>query len=330
MRFLITGATGFLGRHLWTALRSRGHEGIILARDPEKATKVLPSARVLEWNGVIGLPPQAAFDGVDVVVNLIGESVARRWNDERKRRFRDTRVLPTRALVERMSSLPTRPRCLISIAGTGFYGDRGDEILTETSSGGSGFLAKLSQEWEAAAAAAESLGVRTVVLRLGVVLGRDGGILPGIVTPFRFGVGGKLGNGRQYFPWIHLSDAIGLLIHLAEAPSGSGSDNRDVSPVNGPVNGVAPEPVTNAEFTAALGRALGRPAALGVPAFALKLALGEMAQELLLASQRVSPVRALAAGYLFKFPLLQPALADLLRAPLSPTIAPTSDADRTS
>ncbi|MEP6652803.1 MAG: TIGR01777 family oxidoreductase [Myxococcales bacterium] len=334
MRFLITGATGFLGRHLWTALRGLGHEGIILARDPEKATKVLPGARIIEWNGVIGLPPEAAFDGVDVVVNLIGESVARRWNDERKRRFRDTRVLPTRALVERMFSLTTRPRCLISIAGTAFYGDRGDEVLTETSNGGSGFLAKLSQEWEAAATAAESLGVRTVVLRLGAVLGRDGGILPSIVTPFRFGVGGKLGNGRQYFPWIHLSDAIGLLIHLAEAPSASRSDAAsDVNLVKGPVNGVAPEPVTNAEFTAALGRALGRPVALGVPAFALKLALGEMAQELLLASQRVSPVRALAAGYIFKFPLLQPALADLLRAPPAPpgaNVASTVDADRTS
>ena len=336
MRFLITGATGFLGRHLWTTLRGLGHEGTILARDPEKATKVLPGARIIEWNGVIGLPPEAAFEGVDVVVNLIGESVARRWNDERKRRFRDTRVLPTQSLVERMFSLPARPRCLISIAGTGFYGDRGDEVLTETSSGGSGFLAKLSQEWEAAAIAAETLGVRTVVLRLGVVLGRDGGILPTIVTPFRFGVGGKLGNGRQYFPWIHLSDAIGLLTHLAEAacaPRSDTSHTSDVSPVKGPVNGVAPEPVTNAEFTAALGRALGRPVALGVPAFALKLALGEMAQELLLASQRVSPVRALAAGYIFKFPLLQPALADLLRAPPAPNIAPTGPtaaADRTS
>jgi uncharacterized protein len=302
LRFLITGATGFLGRHLWAALREAGHEGVVLARDVERAQVALPGARVLEWNGTVGLPPETAFDGIDTVINLIGESVARRWNPERKRRFRDSRVLPTRALVERMETLTDRPRVLISVAGTGYYGDRGDEVLTETSKPGSGFLATLSQEWESAALAAEPLGVRTVVPRFGVILGRDGGMLPRILTPFRLGVGGRLGNGRQYFPWIHLSDAIGILLHVATRET-----------VRGPVNGVAPEPVTNAEFTAALGKTLGRPVVMGVPAFALKLALGEMAEELLLASQRVSPIRALEARYEFKFPLLVPALADLLR-----------------
>lgn len=302
MRFLITGATGFLGRHLWAAIRENGHEGVALARDVERAGKVLPGARIWEWNGVVGLPPEGAFDGVDVIVNLIGESVARRWNDERKRRFRDSRVLPARALVERLAGLASRPRTMISIAGTGFYGNRGEEVLTESSAGGSGFLAKLSQEWEAAALAAEGQGLRAVVLRSGVVLGSDGGILPKILTPFRLGLGGKLGDGRQYFPWIHLSDQVGLLLHLA-----SRADLR------GPVNGVAPEPVTNAEFTVAMGRVLSRPTVLGVPAFALKIALGEMAEELLLSSQRVSPIRALESGYSFKFPLVAAALADLLR-----------------
>lgn len=312
MRLLITGATGFLGRHLWTALQTLGHEGFVLARNPERASKLLPGARVWEWNGVVGLPPASAFDGVDAIVNLIGDSVARRWTDERKRRFRDSRVLPTRALVERLATLPTRPRTMLSIAGTGYYGDRADEVLTESSSGGAGFLAKLSQEWESAASAAEPLGLRVVVLRSGVVLARDGGILPRILTPFRLGVGGRLGSGRQYFPWIHITDFVGLLLHLVA-----------LADTAGPVNGVAPEPVTNAEFTAALGRSLHRPAALAVPAFALKMALGEMAQELLLASQRVSPVRALDAGYTFKFPLLEPALTDLLQpppAPISPQI----------
>jgi uncharacterized protein len=301
MRFLMTGGTGFLGRHLWVAMRQAGHEGIVLSRDTKRAGAVLPGATVFEWNGTIGLPPEAAFDGVDVVVNLIGESVATRWNDERKRRFRDSRVLPTRSLVERMQTLQARPRALISIAGTGYYGDRGDEVLTEGAKPGSGFLAKLSQEWEAGALAADALGVRAVVVRSGVVLGRGGGMLPRIMTPFRLGLGGRLGNGRQYFPWIHVADLVGILVRLAVRDS-----------VRGPVNGVAPEPITNAEFTTALAKALGRPAALAVPAFALKLAFGEMANELLLSSQRVSPIRALEDGYEFQFPLLGPALADLL------------------
>jgi uncharacterized protein (TIGR01777 family) len=302
MRFLLTGGTGFLGSHVWKALSAAGHDGTVLVRDIERATPIVPGARLVEWNGTIGLPPAEAFDGVDVIVNLIGESVARRWTEDRKRRFRDSRVLPTRALIERMETLPTRPRALISIAGTGFYGNRGDEVLTEASPGGSGFLAKLSQEWESTALDAERLGVRVSVLRAGVVLGRDGGILRRILTPFRLGVGGRLGSGRQYFPWIHLDDAVGLLLHIAAADG-----------VHGPVNAVAPEPVTNAEFTTALAKALKRPAALGIPAIALKLALGEMANELLLASQKVSPVRALEAGYEFRFPLLVPALADVLR-----------------
>jgi uncharacterized protein (TIGR01777 family) len=307
MRFLITGATGFLGQHLWTALREAGHEGTVLARDPKRASALLSGARVVEWSGTVGLPPEEAFEGVDVVVNLAGESVARRWTEERKRRFRDSRILPTRALVERMQALTTRPGSFISIAGTGRYGDRGTEVLTESSSAGTGFLARLSQEWESSALGAESLGVRTVVLRMGVVLGADGGFLPRILTPFRMGVGGRLGNGRQYFPWVHVDDAIGLLMHL-----GTKTDLR------GPVNGVAPEPVTNGEFTAALGKALGRPTALGVPAFVLKMTFGQMADELMLASQKVSPVRALEAGYQFAFPLLAQALADVLPRRASP------------
>jgi uncharacterized protein (TIGR01777 family) len=302
MRFLMTGATGFLGRHVWAALHQSGHEGVALARDLKRASKSLPGARILQWNGTIGLPPEAAFEGVDVVINLVGESVARRWTDERKRRFRDSRVLPTRALVERMEVLTSRPRAMLSIAGTHTYGDRGNEVLTETAKPGVGFLAKLSQEWEAAAFTAEALGIRTVVLRSGAVLGREGGMLPRILRPFRLGLGGRFGSGRQYFPWIHLTDLVGLVLHLA-----------DNAGVRGPVNAVAPEPVTNAEFTAALGKALGRPTRLAVPAFALKLAFGEMAEEMLLSSQRVSPIRALEAGYEFKYPLLGPALTDLMR-----------------
>ena len=318
MRFLITGATGFLGHHLWTALRQAGHDCTVLARDAERAAKLLPGTRVLAWNGTIGLPPEAAFEGVDVVVNLIGESIARRWNDERKRKLRESRVLPTRALCERMETLAVRPRLLISMSAAGYYGNRGDEVLTEGSKPGSGFLAKVCQEWEAAAFSAEPLGVRVVVFRSGVVLGRGGGVWPRILTPFRLGVGGRLGNGRQFFPWIHLADAMGILLHVARSDA-----------ARGPVNGVAPEPVTNAEFTEAVGKALGRPTAIGVPALGLKMVFGEMAQEVLLASQRVSPVRALDIGYEFKFPLLAPALADLLH-PDTDTRSTRSDPNLTA
>jgi uncharacterized protein len=309
MRFLITGATGFVGRHLWGALRDAGHEATVFARDAKSARKILSGTRVIEWNGTIGLPPEEAFEGVDVIVNLIGETIARRWNRERKRRVRDSRVLPTRSLRERMEQLQVRPRALISMAATGIYGDRGEEVLTEASRPGTGFLAKVAQEWESAAFDAEALGLRVAVLRSGIVLGRDGGMLPKTLLPFRLGLGGRLGSGRQYVPWIHLADLIGLFLHVATNDS-----------VRGPINAVAPEPVSNGELTRAIGQALGRPAALAIPGFALKWVLGEMGQELLLSSQRVSPVRALEIGYEFKFPLLAPALADLL--PSRGAIAP--------
>jgi uncharacterized protein (TIGR01777 family) len=305
MRFLITGATGFLGRHLAAALRER-NEVVVLARDPDKAAKVVPGARVVVWNGNVGLPPAEAFDGVDVVVNLIGESIAGRWTEKRKRLARDSRLLPTRALIERMAGLTARPRVFLSMSGSAIYGDRGEEILTESSALGTTprFLVKLATEWEAAAHGAEALGVRVVLLRAGVVLGRDGGILSKLLLPFRMGLGGRLGSGKQYFPWIHIADAVGIVLHAAERGD-----------LNGPVNLVAPEPVTNAEFTDRLSVALGRTARLAVPAFALKMALGDMAEEMLLSGQRMSPSRALQSGYEFRYPLLQDALRDVLRAP---------------
>ena len=305
MRFLLTGATGFLGRHLGEALRAGGHELVVLARDADKATRMHPGARVYVWNGKVGLPPADAFEGVDVVANLIGEDVAGRWTAARRQSLRDSRVLPTRALVERMQSLPARPRVLLSMSGSAVYGDRGDEILTETSRLGTtdGFLVKLAGEWEAAAQGAPALGVRTALLRTGVVLGSDGGILQKIRLPFRMGAGGRLGSGKQYFPWIHVADLVGLVLHAAT--------HGDLS---GPLNMVAPEPVTNAEFTKALARAFGRSAPFAVPGFALKLALGDMADEMLLASQRMSPARVLQSGYVFRFPLLQDALRDVVQA----------------
>jgi uncharacterized protein (TIGR01777 family) len=304
MRFLITGATGFIGRHVWAALRRDGHEVVVLARDPARAAEALPGSRVLAWNGKIGLPPETAFGGVDVVVNLIGESVAVRWTDKRKLALRDSRVLPTRALVERFEGLRRRPPVFISMSGAAVYGDRGDEVLTEASPLGTtdGFLVRLSGEWEAAARGAERLGMRVVLLRSGVVLGRDGGMLSKISLPFRFGLGGRLGGGKQYFPWVHIEDAVGIILWAA------GHDD-----LSGPVNLVAPEPVTNGEFTEAFARAQGHVARLAVPAFALRMAMGEMADEMLLAGQRMSPGRALASGYQFRYPLLSDALREVMQ-----------------
>lgn len=295
----MTGATGYVGKNLRPKLREAGHALVVLARDPSRTAALVPGARIFAWDGVVGLPPAEAFDGVDAVINLIGESVARRWTVERKRRFRDSRVLATRALVERMAGLAesARPRVLVSMAGVGYYGDRADEVLTEKSAPGQGFLAKLGEEWEAAALEAVALGVRTVVFRSGVVLGPGGGILGKLLPLFRLGLGGRLGSGRQYFPWIQLEDLLRLFLY-ALATEG----------LTGAVNAVAPEPATNAEFTVALGQALHRPAALAVPALALRLGLGEMADEMLLVSQRVSPIHALESGFDFNYPLLGPAL----------------------
>jgi uncharacterized protein (TIGR01777 family) len=304
MRFLLTGATGFIGRHLGEALRASGHELVVLARDADRAARLQPGARVHVWNGNVGLPPAEAFEGVDVVANLIGEDVAGRWTEKRRRAMRDSRVLPTRALVERMETLASRPRVFLSMSGSAVYGDRGDEILTETSRLGTtdGFLVKLAGEWEAAAQAAPALGVRTALFRTGAVLGKDGGMLKKIRLPFRMGVGGRLGSGKQYFPWIHVDDVVGVFLHTAAHEQ-----------LSGPMNLVAPEPATNAEFTAALAQAYGRSAPFAVPGFALKLALGDVADEMLLASQRMSPARVLQSGYVFRFPLLQDALRDAVQ-----------------
>jgi uncharacterized protein (TIGR01777 family) len=237
------------------------------------------------------------------VVNLMGEPIAgRRWSEDWKKRLRDSRTVGTRALVDTMRGLTRRPRLLISASGAGYYGDRGAEILTETSAAGTGFLAELARDWEAEAQKAAELGVRVVVLRNGLVLSRDGGILRKILTPFRLGVGGRLGDGAQWLPWIHIDDEIGLIRHAIGHES-----------VTGALNAVAPEPVTNRELTATLAEILQRPSALKAPAFALRLALGrDMADELLLASARVMPVRTLETGYSFRFPLLRLALRDLL------------------
>jgi uncharacterized protein (TIGR01777 family) len=298
----ITGATGLVGTALAASCARDGVKISALVRDTARAAVRLPSATLHAWDATKAPPPEGAFEGVDAVVNLIGEPIGvGRWTDERKKRLRDSRVVGTRALVDALRGLERRPPVLVSASGVGYYGDQGDKILTEGAEGGQGFLAELARDWEAEAEKARDLGMRVVVLRSGVVLSREGGILRKILPLFRFGVGGRLGDGAQWFPWIHIDDEVGLIRHAIAQGS-----------VAGALNAVAPEPVTNAEFTRALGEVLGRPTVVRAPAFALRFALREMADNVLLASQRAMPVRTLETGYGFRHPLLRGALEDLL------------------
>ena len=297
MKTLVTGATGLIGQGLVGRLESVA----VLSRDPEQARNKLAGVEAHAWAPEAGPPPAAAFQDVEVVFNLAGEPVAEgRWTAERKRRIRDSRVLGTRNLVAGLAGLTTRPRVLVSASAVGYYGDRRDQTLDETSAPGHGFLADVCVEWEREALAAERLGVRVVFVRIGIVLAQSGGALAKMLTPFRMGAGGRLGDGRQWMPWIHLDDAVGILLHAMK-------DAR----VRGAINAVGPQPVTNAEFSRALGHAMHRPAFLPVPKTALRLAFGEMS-EILTASQRVLPREAQRTGYAFKHPELAGALAAAL------------------
>ncbi len=304
-KVLIAGATGLIGTALTASCARDGLTVAALVRPftMGRAAARLPGATLHAWDGTKGPPPPDAFDGVDVVVNLVGEPIAgRRWSTAQKQRLRDSRVLATRTLVDALRERGKRPRALIQASGTGFYGNRGDDLLTEASAPGAGFLAELAREWEAEAEKASELGLRVVILRNGLVLSRAGGFLATILKPFRLGLGGHVGTGKQWLPWIHVEDEVGIIRHAMANDS-----------VSGVLNAVAPEPVTNAELTTVLGRALHRPTVMAAPAFALRLALGgEMAEELLLASQRAMPVRTLESGYKYQHPLLEPSLRDLV------------------
>ena len=245
-------------------------------------------------------PPAESLREADAVIHLAGEPLAQRWTAEAKRRIRESRVAGTRNLVEALAALPRRPEALICASAIGYYGSRGDEVLTESSAPGSGFLPEVCVAWEREAQAAEAFGMRVVRVRTGLVLDAGGGALVRMLPPFRMGVGGRLGSGRQWMSWIHLEDLAALFQFAVE------------SQVRGPLNAVAPNPVTNSDFTRELARALRRPAVFPVPGFALRLLFGEMA-DVLLASQRVAPGAAEAAGFRFRFPQLAPALEGLLR-----------------
>jgi len=273
---------------------------VALSRRPPAATD-LAGVSAFRWEAVAESPPAEAWEGVEAVIHLAGEPVAgARWTEEQKRRVRDSRAKGSRNLVAGMRATPRSPKVLVSASAVGFYGDRGNEILNESSAPGSGFLSEVCLDWETEAARARELGVRVAFVRTGVALSLSGGALEKMLLPFKLGLGGRLGDGRQWFPWIHIEDVVGIFLHALMSPA-----------VNGPINGVAPGIVTNEEFTRELAAALNRPVFFPVPELALRVLMGEMA-EVVTASQRVVPQVALDTGYRFKYPNLRPALDALL------------------
>lgn len=301
MRVLVTGATGSIGKRLTARLIAAGDEVRVVGRDAARLAKIFPRATPVAWDGIH--LPEGALRGVDVVVHLAGEPVAEgRWTEAHKRRVRESRVESTRALVERMRA-EMIGGTLVCASAVGVYGSRGEEILTETSAPGEGFLSEVCTEWEREARAAEAFGVRVVNARIGIVLDRDGGALAKMLPIFRAGLAGKLGDGKQWMPWIHIDDVVGLLLHAAKNES-----------ISGPMNVAAPAAVSNAEFTRVLARTLGRPAFFAAPSFALRAVLGEMSS-VVLGSQRVVPEVAQKSRYVFRHPELAEALASVLELP---------------
>jgi uncharacterized protein (TIGR01777 family) len=299
MNALVTGATGFIGRHLLAHL----DRPAVLSRNAQRAEKELAahSVRAFAWDPLAGPPPAEAFAGVDTVFNLAGEPVAdRRWNAAKKQAIRDSRVIGTRHLVDAIERLDVRPKVLVSTSAVGIYGERGTAPLDEASLPAGDVLSQVCLEWEHEAARAESLGVRVAQVRVGVVLGKEGGALPKMLLPFKLGLGGKLGSGKQWMPWVHVDDVVGIMLHAATNEQ-----------VRGPINATAPGAATNAEFTKALGKALGRPAFFAVPAAVFKLMVGEFAQ-IVLSSQKIEPRVAIETGYRFAHPDVGPALQSLV------------------
>jgi uncharacterized protein (TIGR01777 family) len=295
----VTGSGGLIGRALVRRLQEGGHRVRRVVRSGGEG----PDA--VRWDPMVGTIDASALAGVDAVVNLGGEGIGdHRWTEAQKRRIRDSRVTGTTVLAEAMAALEPRPSVLLNASAVGYYGDRGDEVLTEASGPGTGFLSEVVQAWEGATRPAAAAGIRTACFRTGIVLAADGGALAKQLPLFRFGLGGRLGSGTQWLPWIALEDEVGAIVHLLTAD------------VEGPVNLAAPDPVTNATFTEVLGRVLGRPTFLAAPAFGPRLLLGrELADELLFSSARMVPEKLRASGYEFALPELEGALRSVLDRP---------------
>lgn len=302
MRVVIAGGTGFIGRALCRELLAAGHQPVVLTRNPQRAREILGSSvESRAWDPARPEELPGALEGADAVVNLAGAPIdGQRWTAAYKATIRDSRIQATRALVEAMRQLQQRPRVLANASATGYYGPRGDEVVDENTPPGNDFLARVCQDWEQEARAAEALGVRVALVRTGVALGRGGGALERMLLPYRLFIGGPIGSGRQGFPWVHLADVVGIYRWAVESDQ-----------VAGPLNATGPQPLTNREFSQALGRALGRPSWLPVPSLALKLLFGELAETALLQGQKVAPTRTQQLGYQFRFRTVEAALRDL-------------------
>ncbi len=297
MRVVVSGSTGLVGSEVTAELSAAGNEVVRLVR-----RSPAPEEKAVRWDPGAGVIDAGGLEGCDAAVHLAGENIgAGRWNAARKAAIRDSRVKGTRLLCEALAGMARPPKTLVCASAVGYYGDRGEEVLTEESPPGAGFLPGVCREWESASEAAGREGIRVVTLRIGVVLSPRGGALQGMLPVFRAGMGGVLGSGKQFVSWVALDDLAGIVLHALSREE-----------LRGPVNAVAPRPVTNRELTEALGKVLSRPTLLPVPSFALRLALGEMADPLLLASARVAPRRLEETGYRFRFPELRAALRHLL------------------
>jgi uncharacterized protein (TIGR01777 family) len=301
MKVIITGGTGLIGRALAADLASDGHQIIVLSRTPERASGLPEGVRVERWDASTANGWSPLAEGADAIVNLAGESIAAgRWTEERKRLIRESRLNAGRAVVQAVELVTQKPRVVIQASGVGYYGPHGDQEVSEEAPPGNDFLASVAREWEASTVPVKDMGVRQASIRTGVVLSAKGGALVRMLLPFRFFVGGPLGNGRQWMPWIHLADEVAAIRFLIEKEEASG-----------PFNLTAPNPLTNADFSRAVGRVMGRPALVPAPGLAMRLAFGEMAT-LLLDGQRAIPRRLLDLGFAFRFPHAQAALQDLL------------------
>jgi uncharacterized protein (TIGR01777 family) len=303
MKIFIAGATGFIGRRLVRRILDEGRDSVLaFTRDAGRARlRLPPEVETVAWEPLLGPPPTGVLEGAGAVINLAGEPIAQRWSPVAKERIRGSRLTATRNLVTGILAAGSRPGVLVSASATGYYGPREDEPLDETASPGTGFLADLCRDWEAEAMRAAEVGVRRVTPRIGIVLGPHGGVLSRMVPFFKTFLGGPLGDGRQWMSWIHIDDLVGLILHAVRGES-----------VSGPVNAVAPAPVTNLDFARGVGRVLGRPSAVPTPASVLRLLLGQEFADVLLTGQRVLPKKAQETGYRFRYPELEPALRDAL------------------